>query len=344
MDFRPTDDQRLLADGVRDLLAGECTPDHVRAAWDSGAPDPGRWKALVDLGVVGLLVPEAHGGMGLDDRDLVGLLVEAGRAALPEPVLEVAGIAAPLLVELGGDLADTWLPRVAAGDATVVVALPDLDPYPAHVGDADLVLVGRDDAVWAVEPSVLAPVAQPTVDGARPTASITGPSSAPTATGPDVAAAVARAGARGAAGSAAVLVGAGEAMVQQAVAHATTREQFGQPIGTFQAVKHHLATALVDVRFALPLVERAAHALATGDADAPRHASMAKAFAAEAADAAARHALQVHGAIGYTWECDLHLWMKRVWSLGAAWGDAEHHWQAVERDVLTAADRGGRVA
>lgn len=153
-----------------------------------------------------------------------------------------------------------------------------------------------------------------------------------------------RAAARGATGAAAMAVGAGEAMIAQAVDHATTREQFGVPIGTFQAVKHHLATALVDVRFALPLVERAAHSLATGASDAPRHASTAKAFATEAADAAARHALQVHGAIGYTWECDLHLWMKRAWALMAAWGDAEHHWQAVERAVLAGTDRGGRRA
>ena len=128
-----------------------------------------------------------------------------------------------------------------------------------------------------------------------------------------------------------MLVGLGFAIIDQAVAYATQREQFGRPIGTFQAVKHHLASALVDVQFARPLVERAAHSLATGDDDAATHAAAAKAFAAEAAEAAARHALQVHGAIGYTWECDLHLFMKRVWSLAAALGDTEHQWQQVER-------------
>jgi alkylation response protein AidB-like acyl-CoA dehydrogenase len=118
------------------------------------------------------------------------------------------------------------------------------------------------------------------------------------------------------------------------LAHAGQRQQFGQPIGAFQAVKHHLATALVDVQFALPLVERAAISLATGDPDAAHHAAIAKAFAAEAVEAAASHAIQVHGAIGYTWECDLHLWMKRTWALSAAWGDSEAQWQQVERGVL----------
>ena len=334
MDFRLTDDQRLLRDGVRDVLSGECTPDHVRTAWDTGA-DPGRWKALAGLGIVGLVVPEAHGGMGLDDRDLAPLLVEAGRAALPEPVLEVAAVAAPLLVELGGDLAETWLPRIVDGDAVLVPALPDVDPYPAHLRGADLVLVGRGDSLWALPPEQLDLVDQPTVDGARPTTTCHVPDGvAPTMDGPAVAEALARAAARGATASAAVLVGAGHAMIAQAVAHASQREQFGQPIGTFQAVKHHLASALVDVQFALPLVERAAHTIATGGDDAAAHAAAAKAFAGEAADTAARHALQVHGAIGYTWECDLHLWMKRVWSLGAAWGDGERQWQQVERALL----------
>lgn len=334
MDFRLTDDQRLLRDGVRDVLAGECTADHVRAAWDVGM-DGGRWKTLAGLGIAGLLVPEARGGMGLDDRDLVALLVEAGRAALPEPVLEVAAVAAPLLVDLGGELADAALPRIAGGDTVAVTALPDLDPYPAHLRGADLVLVGHHDAVWAVAPEQLDLVDQPTVDGARPTTSCRVPSELPPAVqGPHVPEALARAAARGATASAAMLVGAGFAMIDLAVAHASQREQFGRPIGTFQAVKHHLASALVDVQFALPLVERAAHSLATGDSRAPIHAAAAKAFAAEAADAAARHALQVHGAIGYTWECDLHLWMKRVWSLAAAWGDTEHHWQAVESSLL----------
>lgn len=335
MDFRPTEDQRLLQDGVRGFLAGECTTDHVRAAWRAGVLDDGRWKGLAGLGVVGLTVPEARGGMGLDDRDLAGLLVEAGYAALPEPVAEVTGVAVQLLVDLGGELADATLPRIATGDTVAVPALPDLDPYPAHLRDADLVLVGHDDAVWAVAPEQLQLVDQPTVDGARPTTSCRIPSELPPAAqGPHVADALARAAARGATTSAAMMVGAGLAMIDLAVAHATQREQFGRPIGTFQAVQHHLASALVDVQFARPLVERAAHALATGDPAAPAHASTAKAFATEAAEAAARHSLQVHGAIGYTWECDLHLWMKRVWSLAGAWGDTEHHWQRVEQSVL----------
>jgi alkylation response protein AidB-like acyl-CoA dehydrogenase len=331
----PTDDQRLLAAGVRDFLASECTPDHVRAIWEAGRHDTQRWKALAGLGVTGLTVPEDHGGLGLDDRDLVQVLIETGRAALPEPIVETA-VAAGLLAAIGGDLAGTWLPRLAAGDAVVVPVLPH-DPYPAHASSADLFLVAADAAtVVAAEPDAVAITPQPNLDGARPTAHVRlrDPAAAPALAGPAATAAIRTAEARGAMGAAAQLVGVGHAAIDLAVAYAKQREQFGVAIGTFQAVKHHLATALVDVAFARPLVERAAHALATGDPDAAPHAAMAKAFASEAAEAAVEHALQVHGAIGYTWECDLHLWLKRAYSLSAAFGDVETQWQAVEAHLL----------
>lgn len=335
MDFRLNDDQRLLIDGVRDVLAGECTPDDVRAVWDGGAVDLGRWKALAGLGVVGARIPEARGGMGLDDLDLVGIMVEAGRAALPEPLLEVGAVAAPLLADLGGDLADEWLPRIAAGEAIVVPVLPDLDPYPAHAAAADVLLVAVGDAVHVVRPGDAEVIPQPGIDPARLTASVRLPDGhAPARQGSDVADAVTRAGRRGAVAAAAMLVGCGHAMIDLAVTYAGQREQFGAPIGSFQAVKHHLADALVDVTFARPLVEQAAHAIRTDSPTAATDVASAKAFAADAALTAARHTLQVHGAIGYTWESDLQLWMKRAWSLAAAWGDTDSQWSRVEAALL----------
>jgi hypothetical protein len=136
-------------------------------------------------------------------------------------------------------------------------------------------------------------------------------------------------------GVGAVLVGVADRLIAMAAQYANERSQFGKPIGSFQAVKHQLADALVRVEFARPVVYRAAWSLAEGDPDAGLHASMAKAMASEAATVAARTALQVHGAIGYTWEHDLHLWMKRAWALAAAWGDAAAH-RARVLDILLA--------
>jgi alkylation response protein AidB-like acyl-CoA dehydrogenase len=132
----------------------------------------------------------------------------------------------------------------------------------------------------------------------------------------------------------AVLLGVADRLVTMTAGYALERSQFGHPIGSFQAVKHHLANALVRLEFARPAVYQAAWSLDNGDPDADRHCSMAKALASDAATGAARTALQVHGAIGYTWEHDVHLWMKRAWSLAAAWGDAGFHRALVLESLL----------
>ena len=132
-------------------------------------------------------------------------------------------------------------------------------------------------------------------------------------------------------------------MIAMAAEYAKERHQFGQPIGSFQAVKHLLAGAQVELEFARPVVYAAAWALDDGEPDASRAASVAKAYASDAATEAARVSLQVHGAIGYTWECDLHLFLKRAWALAEAWGSAADHRRPV-LDSLAAADLSrGRV-
>jgi alkylation response protein AidB-like acyl-CoA dehydrogenase len=155
-------------------------------------------------------------------------------------------------------------------------------------------------------------------------------------TGPGVGSAVARARDEAACGLAAVMVGACRRVLDLAVAHVRDRRQFGVPIGSFQAVKHHLADVALALEFARPLVYRAAWSLAKRDADRSVHVSMAKARASDAALHAGRVALQVHGAIGYTTEYDLHLWLKRAWALAASWGDAAWHDELVGRAILDA--------
>jgi alkylation response protein AidB-like acyl-CoA dehydrogenase len=123
-------------------------------------------------------------------------------------------------------------------------------------------------------------------------------------------------------------------MLDTTVEYAQSRHQFGVPIGSFQAVKHHLADVALGLEFARPLVYRAAYSLARRDPDRSAHVSMAKARASEAALLAGRVALQMHGAIGYTTEYDLHLWMKRAWALAASWGDAAWHHDRVGRAIL----------
>ncbi len=347
MRFAFTEDQLLFRDAVRDLLAKECLPEAVRTAWES---QDGRsaelWGSLAEMGVIGLTIPEELGGLGMTELDLVLLLEEAGRAALPEPVLETTAVAAPLLADLaaavGGEhhataveLAAEWLPRVAEGGARLAVGLA-YSPLVADAHLAGLVILHRDDRLFAVPGDKLGLLAQPSVDGARRLFSASWDPSDEIwlAVGEEVWPAVNTAFDRGALAAAAELTGLADRLLAMTVEYVTERHQFGVPVGSFQAVKHHLANGLLRLELAKPLVHAAAYSMAHGLETSSRDVSMAKSAASEAASFVAGVALQCHGAIGYTVEHDLHLWMKRVWALAATWGDAAYHRERVAVSVL----------
>jgi alkylation response protein AidB-like acyl-CoA dehydrogenase len=336
--FAFTDDQKLFRDTLRALLDKECTADVVRRAWDpeTDGRSAALWGKLAELGVVGLRVPEAHGGLGLSEIDFVLLVEESGRAALPEPIVETSVVAAPLLTEIGdASLASAWLPRIAAGNARLAVGLAG-SAFVADAHVADLLLLQRGDDLYALSRDAVNLVPQHSVDGARRLFRLTWDPSPNerVASGPATRAALARAFDRGALGASAMLLGLGRHLIDVTVEYVKVRKQFGSAIGSFQAVKHHLADALVKLEFARPVVYRAAYSMSRAPDTASLHVSMAKAYASDAALLAARAALQCHGAIGYSYEHDLHLWMKRAWALAAAWGDASWHRARVGTQVL----------
>lgn len=300
-----------MRDAVRTFLENECPPKVVRDAWTNETGRSGLWPRLGEMGVLGVLAPEAQGGFGGDELDLVLLLEETGRAALPEPIVEHAAVALPVLD-------GTRLAAAAAGDLTVTVAPPSgLVPYGA---DADLVLVDAE----LVEPAALSLQPHESVDGSRRLFATATPPSSMSVAASD----------RAALGVAAQLIGLAERMLTMTVDYAKERRQFGVSIGSFQAVKHHLANVALALEFARPLVYRAAWSIAQEDDARSVHVGMAKARASEAALLAGRVALQVHGAIGYTTEYDLHLFLKRTWALAASWGDAAWQSDRVGRAIL----------
>lgn len=336
MRFAFSDDQQLLQGAVREFLRKECTPEAVRALWaDERGHSPALWSQLAELGVPGALVPEAQGGMGLDERDLVLLLEEVGRAALPGPVAASAAVATPLVRELGGATAERWLARLGSGEAIAVVGHP-ANPFVTDAHLADLLLLPRGAELHAVERAGVRLVHQPASDPGRRLYTVEWEPGSQTrvASGAEAERLVAVAFDRGALAAAAQALGAADRMLEIAVAYASQREQFGRPIGSFQAVQHQLADAKVRVEYARPVVYKAAWAVATGAASRPVDVSHAKLAAGEAAALAARRALQAHGAIGYTWEQDLHLWMRRAWSLALEWGAAPLHLARVSAFVL----------
>jgi alkylation response protein AidB-like acyl-CoA dehydrogenase len=331
MQFGFDEDQIAFRDAVRDLLDKECTPATVRAAWDApaGELDRGVWDRLSEMGVLATLVPEAADGLGLDEQALVLVLEEAGRAGLPHPLVETVAVAAPLVAGDAGDAADAGGPGPAGVPDAHGLGMVATDLGGQHVAcaaDADWLLL-RDPAAGTlhlVDPAAVVLTPVDTVDGARRAATVDW-QPAPETVVTDDPATVALALDRGAFGTAALLIGLGQRMLDLTVAYVIERRQFGVPIGSFQAVKHHLADALKELAFARPAVYRAAHSLATGADTAARDVSMAKAMASDAASFVGRRALQCHGAIGYTVEHDLQLYLKRTWALSRAWGDPGWH-------------------
>jgi len=236
----------------------------------------------------------------LDEVDSVLVLEETGRACVPEPVVEA------------------W----ALGRMDATLAMYGA-PYALYADSVDLAIVQQDARF--VRGTVGA--RKVSVDGSRRLFEVT-----PTDEVLDFDVHVVTE--RAALAAAAQLVGLAQQMLDMSVAYVAQREQFGKPIGSFQAVKHHLADVALRLEFARPCVHRASWVLANDPANVQPAVSLAKAQASGAGLLAARKALQVHGAIGYTVEYDLHMWMKRAWALAAAWGDAAWHRDRVKRHLL----------
>ncbi|MFB6783916.1 acyl-CoA dehydrogenase family protein [Streptomyces sp. NPDC056352] len=316
MRFLLDDEQREFARTLDGMLGSYDTMGAVRA-WASGDHAPGRalWDRLAQAGVFALAVPEQHDGLGPLPLELAVAFTELGRHAVPGPLVETVAAAA-LLDRLGDEAAAAdWLPVIASGKTVASLCLLSPDsPYALDADAADAVFVVDGDTLRLAESA--GPV-QPSADPARRPARPVGGSVL--ARGPEVVAAAAYAADVAALATAAQALGLGRALLARTVEYVRQRPQFGVAIGSFQAVKHRLADTLLALEFAQPLVHSAALALASGRAPA-REIAAAKVTAGEAAYAASRTALQLHGALGYTDELDLSLWIRKARPLRDAWG------------------------
>jgi alkylation response protein AidB-like acyl-CoA dehydrogenase len=334
--FAFSEDQRMFQQTLAELLVNECGHETLASAWETkDGFVPGLWSQLAEMGILGLTVPEDHDGLGLDEIDWVLLLEEMGRRACPEPIAETTCVAAPLLAEIGGEIAQQWLPRIAAGEARIAVGL-ESDRYVANAAAADLLIVQLGDAIHAVAPGDVALSPVESIDGARRIYDVEGALSDATciADGARGRAVADRAFNRGALAAAAQLLGLGRELIDLTVEYAKGRIQFGQPIGAFQAVKHHVANAVTKLEFARPPVYYAAYSVANGLETADLDVSTAKALTSDAAQECARVALQCHGAIAYTYEYHAHMWMKRVFVMRETWGSAAWHRRRAARTLL----------
>ena len=321
MDFSLTEDQEAMRAALKESLHAWCPPATVRAAWTSDdGPGVGRRLAgsLGEIGVPAALVAQSAGGLGLGESDAWPLWKELGYAAVPVPALETSSLVAPLL-ESSGDAAG-WLDDVLAGRIVATAALEgELIPFPW----ADVVVVLHRDrrtaSIARLEDLDLDPASS--VDGARPLARVANASALRRLDVDE--ATVNTAAERAVLSMAAALTGVSRRMLDMTVDYVKTREQFGRPVGEFQAIKHLLASTLLRIEESESAVANAAWYLEHGSPPTFVEVSTASWLARGCAESTAKASLQCHGAIGYTIEYDLHMFAKRAWAWSTSWGSAE---------------------
>ncbi len=340
MDFTFSEEQLGFADAVRRFLVVEAAPEQLREYWESPTGrSPEMRQKVTEQGITALSVPEEFGGMGLGDLDWVLILQQVGYHGIPDSLADAAYVAVGILNALPTDspLRQEWLPRMVEGRARIALSHP-INPFVHDAEIADLVLVWEQDELHALPPSAIQTRLNESIDQSRRLYHMEMQLDTSTrACAADVGARIwLDAVDRAALAVSAQLLGLAQRMLDLSVDYAAQRKQFGKAIGSFQAVKHHMADVAVKIEFAAPVVYRAAYALAHGQADRSVCVSHAKVAATQAALLAARKGIQVHGAMGYTWEADLQMFMKRAWALAGSWGDLGFHKQRVADFVLAA--------
>jgi alkylation response protein AidB-like acyl-CoA dehydrogenase len=350
VDFELSDEQQALRAAAAALLDGRSSTAVVREAMEAGGtPDAGLWGAMVEQGWCGLTTPDELGGVGLGWVEAAVVLEQVGAHVAPAPILGQ-------LVALDALASTEWGPVLLAGEA-VAAAAPRLEEPCPYAPAADVVVVPDGERLVAIDLRSHRPGAEPAMDRTRsvgwlrasdlvdaPRLELGGP------------ARMQRHLDLGAVAYAAELLGIAQRALDLAVAYAKEREQFGRPIGSFQAVKHRCADMLVDVEGMRSAVYWAAWCVGDalgGDDDrspgdgvsdeASIAASTTKCWCSDAAGRVVASALQVHGGIGFTWEHDLHLYLKRAHLDGLSFGDGAFHRARLARLLRTRIEAGRSV-
>jgi alkylation response protein AidB-like acyl-CoA dehydrogenase len=336
MEFGLSEEQELLQQTIRGFIERECPPPRLREIFDAGSGhDPSMWAALAEMGVTGLMVPEIHGGAGLESLDLALVCEAMGEGALPIPLIGHS-LASLAIAEGDSEIArSAWLPRLADGSAIGTVALCEeasaWEPeawrarvvggvlsgcklYVPHADLAQILIVGLDGGglalVEAGSPGVKFE-SQGGADRTRPVFRVDFDSAPCSVLSADPRLA-SRVRDVGLALLAADAFGAATRLVDMAVAYSKTREQFGRKIAEFQAVKHQIARLGLDVEPTRALHWYAAYAVDHLPDDGERAAALAKSHITDRAIHTARMVVELHGGFGFTWECDVQMWFKRV--------------------------------
>lgn len=361
MDFDFSPEQYTLRDEARRFLEQQCPTAHVREMIDDPAGwSRGLWKQMADLGWMGLAFPEQYGGLGQSFLDLVLLLGELGRAIAPVPFLPSVVWAGQTVLRHGSEEQKArLLPGIASGERVAAWAFAEpaaslidgsgvttraersggtwrlTGEKPAVVGApfADLFVVWATDGSqdrWFVVEEGAQVQGRRAFDLTRPIGTVRfdgAPAEPLERAGLDPAWRVA------VAATCAEMIGVGERVLDMTVEYTKQREQFGRPIGSFQAIKHRCAEMLAQLEPARAAACYACWAVATEAQDADTAVSVAKSFCSEALAFIGGEGVQVHGGIAFTWEHDMHLYLRRIKSDEALLGDAADHRERIARLV-----------
>ena len=329
MDFTFTDDQLTFREAISRFLMTEAAPEMLREIWETDAGrSPDLRNKIAAQGLTALSVPEAEGGLGMDDVAWALMTQELGYYAIPDSMADTAYVATGLLAGLAPahPARARLLPRIAEGTLRLAIGHP-VNPLVSDAQLAEVLILLDGDDIHVVPRAEVDVEANPSIDASRRLGRVTwNPSPATLIASAEQGRTLqAQLLDRGALSVAGQLLGLAQRMLDLSVDYVAQRKQFGKPIGSFQAVKHHLADVARQIEQAKPELYRAAHGLARGERNASLWVSQARLACCEASWLAARKGIQVHGAMGYTWEVDLQMFMKRAWSLDASWGDRAFH-------------------
>jgi alkylation response protein AidB-like acyl-CoA dehydrogenase len=333
MNFDFTDDQQAIKSTAHDFLAARLKPEKLRQLAEAGEYDDALWKEMSELGWPGIFIGEEHGGQGLGVVELVILMEELGYALAPSPFL--SNVAAGLMIQHAGsdEQRDRWLPGIASGEqrGTVAYVVNGVASLVPDADTADFVVLFDEASGTATVAERGAVQAQPidTIDSTRRFSRVTPNGSG---SGEELS------GGRGEASEAIApiavalsgeLVGVSQRAMEMAVEYAKDRQQFGRPIGAYQAVSHRCAQMLLETEGARSATLYAAWTADHEPESLQLAGSMAKAYASDCGWRVTASSLQVHGGIGFTWEHDLHFFLKRAKTDGHLFGSAREHRERV---------------
>ena len=340
MNFIFTEDQIQFKDAIKSFLTDECTPKSIREGWEAKQSfNPDRWQSLLELGVLNSNLPEAKGGLGMDQVTLALMIEEMGYSGLPEPVAEQTFLVNDLMALFPNSIRHAIEEIYDAGTKYISIAHP-LAPNPLFVKDSvGLILFDNSECKFVAKNDMDFEIIASN-DPSREIYKINSMENTISSSESfkELNSAVSE---RGALMTAALLIGLAQKMLDLSSAYVRDRNQFGKPIGSFQAVKHMLADVAVRIEFAKPAVYRAAFSLSENNPKSALHCAHAKFMCSQAAELACKNSIQAHGAMGYTWEMDLHIYMRKAWSMMACWGNEDNQQDIIYKTLSSSSEELG---